>query len=96
MATALIENSVGDLATLNHISEQSKAKYYVRIAAGKSVKDLDRYLHNLDDTFPGSIKSGTARIRQIGPKKYFLVFGQHVGLFAADVLQWVSYYSLTN
>jgi hypothetical protein len=48
----LVNLTVGDLATLNQLS--AGQKYYVRIAAGHTEKELAPYLARIEYNFPGA------------------------------------------
>jgi len=80
-----IDTSVGDLSVLDMASDNTK--YFVRIAADTSSKDLKKYMNNLAADYPGLMKKGMICVRE--PKahsnEYKLVFGQGLNLAAAEV-----------
>ncbi len=79
--------TVGDLASLDKLS--GGATYFVRIAADTDRARLEPYLTRIRNQFKGAEASGHVVIREpvAGSKLYLLVFGQHLGVAAAEVYQ---------
>jgi hypothetical protein len=81
----LVNVTVGDLGTLNRLSNGHK--YYVRIAAGKTREELAGSLKRIENQFPGAKPNHLAAIldSRPGSNLFELVFGENLDPAAAEV-----------